>query len=165
MPRKKSSSNIGRQFKPGSRKKRSKNLERLNKKQKMDRYLEKFDEIAFEAAEKMAFLSELNREIAEKQSWLERLNDEVVASSEIPPLQGVKLQTPGRGSGFGGEEDRKPETSPDEMSRSVFYRRVSEINEDLIAANGGEEGRDNFVVHSAKALPHNKRLVCNKFIY
>ena len=74
----------------------------------------------------------------------------------------IKFQTPGRGmfsAGDGSVPVVKFETSPDEMSRSVFYRRVNQINEDLIIANGGVLGRDNFIVHSAKNLPHHKRLV------
>lgn len=50
-------------------------------------------------------------------------------------------------------------TSPDEMTRSTFYRRVNSVTDQLTVANGGVEGRNNYIVHASQQLPHQNRVV------
>ena len=130
MPRKKKSTGIGRRFKAGSKKKRLEHIEIRTKKRTMDRYMERFDEMKFEAAEKAAYLSELNRSITEREGWLERINEELANAGSLSVFEALEernnatqLTTPVRGSALHADDmdsGPKPETSPDEMSRTVF---------------------------------------------
>ncbi len=50
------------------------------------------------------------------------------------------------------------ELSPD-MPRSTYFKRVSSVNDGVLALAGGENGRTTYVVHASKQLRHPQRLV------
>ena len=50
------------------------------------------------------------------------------------------------------------ELSPD-MPRSTYFKRVSSVNDGVVALAGGESGRTNYIVHASKQLRHPQRLV------
>ena len=56
-------------------------------------------------------------------------------------------------------EGKVKKNSPDEMTRSTFYRRVNSVTDQLTVANGGVEGRNNCIVHASQHLPHQNRVV------
>ncbi len=155
MPRK-VKKKIGRRHKSKYEAKRQEGYEAARKKRRL---AELVDTVSFleELKESNTQYCEQLREDAYQLEDIIKRRTEVIEELKLVHRRMVSRVAPVSSGSSAAAKVKK--TSPDEMTRSTFYRRVNSVTDQLTVANGGVEGRNNYIVHASQQLPHQHRVV------
>ena len=150
MPKTSRRNGIGRRKKPNERR----NIDNMKKTARLEASER---EMAIERDNMALALIEATESSEKLRKRLATATDEVQKSKRaMRNLAASYMSTPSPVSG--AVVGKVKETTPD-MPRSTFYRRMKEVGSALVTMNGGENGRNQFLVHAVQQLPHPFRVV------